>query len=50
MTDVRHRIGIGFESDTAIDGQTELIEFGILDQNGRQILDQNTNYIQDQNA
>lgn len=50
MSDVKHKIEVGFISDIEIDGSTVERLFAILDQQGKQILDQENNYILDQNG
>lgn len=50
MSDVKHKIEVGFVSDIEIDGTPSLLLFAILDQQGKQILDQENNYILDQNG
>ena len=50
MSNVQHRIGIGFDESEPIDGEASVVTFAILDNRGRAILDQNGNFLIDQNG
>lgn len=50
MSNVRHKIGVGFTESIPIDGNASTLIFPILDNRGRAILDQNSNYLIDQNG